>query len=39
MGRIEEIVVSFETGMITQSEFVEEVLMAVYESRSKRLAG
>lgn len=36
--QLEKITELYETGMITQSEFVEDALMLVYTERAKRLA-
>lgn len=36
--QLERITRLYETGMITQSEFVEEALMLAYTNRAKRLA-
>lgn len=36
---IDPIVKAYESGMITQSEFVEEILMAAYKARAAALSG
>lgn len=37
LEQLERITELYETGMFTQSEFVEEALMLVYRARAKRL--